>query len=181
VTVKNPKCLAIDVDIARASGGEDAIYPISKRCRDFLKEVRTLGHSMIVTDNIDDEWGTKKHPSAFARQWYDEMRQRGKIRRHRGNTQDDDLREAVLQVIPEDAIETVLKDMRWIEAALLTDKLITSNDNKMRGHMKRAAQNIEKIQDIAWVNPTKPDERCLEWLRQGCPAEKARLLGYRDD
>lgn len=37
--VKASKHLVIDASVARSSGGENAMYPTSKNCRDFLKAV----------------------------------------------------------------------------------------------------------------------------------------------
>ena len=176
MTVKNPKCLAIDADVARASGGKDAIYPKPKLCRDFLNEVYKLGHSMIVTDDIYEEW--RNHRSDHARIWYRQMVQRGKINRHRGNTHNDTLREKIARVVEKNAIKSVLKDMRWIEAALLVDKIVASSDERMRGHLSNAAQKISELTVIVWVNPSDANENCIFWLRQSAPPESFRQLGY---
>lgn len=47
--------LVIDVSIAYASGGEEATFPTSKNCRDFLIAVRALGHRAVMTFAITAE------------------------------------------------------------------------------------------------------------------------------
>ena len=46
---KVSKRLVIDASVARAAGGEDATYPISVSCRDFLKAVLDLSHRVVMT------------------------------------------------------------------------------------------------------------------------------------
>ena len=64
---KQSKYLVIDASIARSCGGEDAKHPTSKNCRDFLKAVLKICHSMVMTDELQAEWN--KHESTFARKW----------------------------------------------------------------------------------------------------------------
>ena len=148
-------------------------------CRDFLKETYKLDHNMIVTNDIREEW--KKHQSPYARKWYRNMVQRGRIKRHRGNIHNDDLRDKVRQLVTDDAVESVLKDIHLVEAALLVDKLIASSDDRMRRHLVRLATKIDELKIIVWVNPSNEAETCIIWLRQGAPAEESRQLGYEDE
>jgi hypothetical protein len=41
-----------------------------------------------------------------------------------------------------------------------------------------AAQEIVKLQQLLWVNPSKPEETPIEWLQNGTPADPERMLGY---
>jgi hypothetical protein len=174
--VKNPKCLVIDASVVRAAGGIDAIDPIPVRCRDFLKEVLSLGHTVIVTDDIEIEW--QKHQSEFARDWYFRMRKRGQINRRRGVTRDDDLRELIFAVIDPQARANVEKDMRLLEAARLADKRVASKDDTMRGHFQRAAYKVDELKLIIWINPVEEADGCVLWLREGALEEIHRTLGY---
>jgi hypothetical protein len=76
------------------------------------------------------------------------------------------------------AVENVRKDMRLIEAAILADRTVSSQDEKIRGHFRRATMHIEELRTIIWVNPTLESERCIVWLREGCPADMHRNLAY---
>ena len=53
MTVKNPKCLVVDTNIAQSAGGHNALDPIPILCRDFLEEIRKTGHSIIMTMDIN--------------------------------------------------------------------------------------------------------------------------------
>jgi hypothetical protein len=68
---KVSKRLVIDASVARAAGGEDATYPISVYCRDFLEAVLDLSHRVVMTPDIRDEWN--KHQSRYACIWRRQM------------------------------------------------------------------------------------------------------------
>ncbi len=48
----------------------------------------------------------------------------------------------------------MLKDLRLIEAAIATDKIVISlDDNTARKFFIRAASQVDKLKNIVWVNP----------------------------
>ncbi len=175
MAVKNPKCLVIDTSVVQAAGGEHAVLPEPKLCRDFLNEILKLGHRIMTTDDLLDEW--KKH-DLLTRTWYVKMSLRGQVEYKPGDTQNVDLREAVLRVVESNAIENVRKDMYLVEAAMLADRTVGSRDERIRGHFHRAASQVEELETIIWVNPTIESEGCIIWLRESCPADEHRQLGY---
>jgi hypothetical protein len=183
VAIKNPRTLVVDADIAQATGGKDAIHPIPVRCREFLREIYHLGHKVIFTDEILAEW--KNHQSEFAADWFLEMTASGKIVRVKGQTRDDDLREAIFEAIHENARNVVAKDLHLVEAAKLAHEIVASKDNRTRNHLKIAAIHVEAIKTIIWVNPKPPeadnekDEMCIIWLREGALYEEERSLAYK--
>ncbi|MBZ0280468.1 MAG: hypothetical protein K8L97_06980 [Anaerolineae bacterium] len=185
MTVKNPKCLVIDTSVMLAAGGENAFHPVPVMCRNFLQEVMKSGHSIIMTDELLIEWNryhlTTKSFIPKSPAWYATMERKGKVRRISGKTERQELREAIFQAIEKQAIEAVRKDMRLIEAALLADEIVASKDDKMRGHFRRAAVQVEKLQAIVWVNPTTQEENCIIWLREGALTDAERTLGYKQD
>lgn len=69
--------IVVDASIARASGGEDAVFPQSKHCRDFLRDMLEICHKIVMTEKIYEEW--KKHESNFAKRWRIGMIARGKL------------------------------------------------------------------------------------------------------
>lgn len=176
MAVKNPKCLVIDTSITKAAGGANALDPKSKKCRELLEELPKLRHSVIVTDDIDEQWND--HPSAKFKQWRSIMTQKGLIDRRRGDVKNEELREQIAQAVEPNAIAKVMDDMLLIEAALLVDKTICSDDDNMRGHLRRAARQVIELHPIVWVNPTDEVEQCILWLRQSAPDEPHRQLGY---
>ncbi|MEO1288584.1 MAG: hypothetical protein AAFV93_12515 [Chloroflexota bacterium] len=83
----------------------------------------------------------------------------------------------ILSVLPKDVHKAVTKDFRLIEGALQADEIVSSLDEKMRGHFKRASIKVDEIASIVWVNPANQDEECIIWLRQSAPADDFRKLG----
>ena len=69
--------LVIDTSIAHASGGEDAVYPTSKRCRDCLLDVASYAHRIVMTEAIKVEWD--RHQSHFALRWRTAMQRQGRV------------------------------------------------------------------------------------------------------
>jgi len=69
------------------------------------------------------------------------------------------------------------KDRRLIEAALMTEKRVTSLDDHVRKHLQDHLTRLPDIRSICWVNPCRPEEDAVTWLGAGAPAERIRLLG----
>lgn len=175
MAVKNPKILVVDTDVFSAASGKNATDPTPIQCRDFLQEILKTGHFVLVTDAVYAEW--QRHSSPFADNSFTTMRQRGKVKRVRGEIVDHDLRDKIFAVIQKHMIPIVTKDMHLIESARMADEIIASRDN-VRQHFHAAAIHIEELQSIVWVNPTVEAEDCIVWLRQSAPADDFRKLSY---
>ena len=172
---RDSKQLVIDTDVAQASGDEDATDPRAINCRDFLKEVRSQNHWVVMTREISDEW--KRHQSRFALEWRVSMDARRRIDRI-DPPEDKELRDKVTNTASdEDEIEAIEKDFHLLQAALGTDQTIISLDETVRGLFKRASQQIGAIRGIIWVNPDRTvEEQPIAWLQNGAPAEMHRRL-----
>lgn len=171
------KRLVIDASIARAAGGENATHPTSTQCTDFLRAVLRICHHFVMTEEIRAEWN--KHQSAFAREWRVSMIARKKMFVAR-DVENPALRQQVdqLSVSARDC-EAMFKDLCLIEAALATDRIVISLDETVRALFIAATNDLEEMKVVLWVNPTNPDEMCLEWLENSAPSEPHRCLGYR--
>ena len=169
------KRLVIDTDVAQASGSEEATHPRAKHCRDFLQEVLSLGHSVVMTPEISDEW--KRHRSGFARRWRVSMDARKKVYRVNAPI-DGGLRNKIEKTaINQNEIEDIQKDFHLLEAAWATDQTIISLAEIIRQLFARASQRVGEIRDIVWVNPErKEEEEPLVWLRNGAPPDDHRKL-----
>jgi superfamily I DNA and RNA helicase len=72
----------------------------------------------------------------------------------------------------------IVKDICLLEAALATDKIVISlDDNTARKFFSQAAQQIQDIEEVIWVNPDCEDEQPIIWLEQSAPYEAKRTLG----
>ena len=169
------KRLVIDTDVAQASGSEEAIHPRAKHCRDFLQEVLSLGHSVVLTPEISNEW--KRHRSSFARRWRVSMDARKKVYRVNAPA-DEELYDKIKQTGTNlEESEDMQKDLHLLDAALATDQNIVSLDETIRGYFAQAAQRVGEIRDIVWVNPERTEEEePLVWLQNGAPPEDHRKL-----
>ena len=64
-----------------------------------------------------------------------------------------------------------------LEAAIATDGIVISLDEKAREPFKKAAKTIKELRMIMWANPDKPEEEVLIWLADGVAIETKRQLG----
>ena len=171
----NSKRLVIDTDVAQAAGSEEATHPRAKHCRDFLQEVLLLGHSVVMTPEISNEW--KRHRSSFARRWRVSMDARKKVHRVDAPA-NEELRDKIEKTaVHENEIEVMQKDFHLLEAAWATDQTIISLEEIIRQLFARASQHVGEIRDIVWVNPERTaDEEPLVWLQNGAQPEDHRKL-----
>ena len=172
---RDSKRLVIDTDVAQASGDEDATDPRAINCRDFLKEVRSQDHRVVMTREISDEW--KRHQSRFALEWRVSMDARRKIDRINPPEYADIQAKVTNTASEEDKIEVMEKDFHLLQAALATDQTIISLDETIRELFKRASQSVGEIRDIIWINPDRTaEEHPIAWLQNGAPREPHRQL-----
>ncbi len=168
------KRLVIDADVARSAGDETATDPRSINCREFLIQVRTQQHQLVITETISEEW--KRHQSRFARRWRLSMEARR--RTVSINPPEDQQLRSKIEVTSSNAneIETMEKDYHLLEAALSTDNSIISCDDSVRILYAQASKQVGEIRKIIWVNPDKTEEEPIVWLENGAPPENHRLL-----
>lgn len=75
-------------------------------------------------------------------------------------------------------LEAMLKDIHLIEAALKTDWIVISGDEKVRKFFASASsKSVSEIKNVVWVNPCDSKEGSIEWLKKGAKIEKERMIG----
>ena len=171
---RDSKRLVIDADVVQASGGEDATDPRAIHCRDFLKEVMSQNHRVVMTRKISDEW--KRHRSRFAYEWRVSMDARRKIDRINPPENEELQTKITTTTNNADEIEVMGKDFHLLQAALATDQTVISLDETVRGLFAHASQQVGEIRHIIWVNPDRAEERLILWLQNGAPPEPHRQL-----
>ena len=169
---QRPRQLVIDADIVNSAS--EAKYPISSTCRRFLDTVLDVGHHVVMTKAIREEW--HRHMSRYSKRWRRRMWARKRVVKIIGE-RDETLRGRIDASVSQDQQAMVAKDVHLVEAALATDRLITSQDERVRSVLRTASNNVGELKRIVWVNPTRGDETPIDWLRDGAKAEEHRLLG----
>src|ERR1700742_1873333 len=148
---KIPKRLVIVSSVARSSGDENALFPTSKRCRDFLLATRDICRQAVMTAAMVEEWN--QHQSRFARAWRVSMVARRKL--HIIDVpSDDQLRENTSRAAARTRNrEAMLKDTHLLEAAIATDQIVVSLDETVRTLFVEVANKIGEIKRVCWANP----------------------------
>jgi hypothetical protein len=176
---KDSKLLVIDTSVARSAGGEDAVHPEAKDCRDFLLEVLAICHKIIVNSEMKEE--LTKHESNFFRKWRVRMVAKRKFIYVDDDTQDfPNVRERIDNLAETyEGREAMSKDCFLLELALAHDKIVVSKDEKVRNLFRIISAHIPEIKEVNWINPIKPAETPIEWLKQGANLDYERSLGYK--
>jgi hypothetical protein len=175
---KNSKRLVIDTSIARSAGGENAVHPQAKDCRDFLLAVLSICHKIVVNPEMKEEWN--KHESKFFRIWRVQMvAKRNFIYVNKEDKTFLDIK-AQIETLAKtyENREAMEKDYFLLELALAHDKIVVSNDEKVRNLFREISAQVTEIREVNWINPIKPEETPIEWLTQGANIEYKRSLGY---
>ncbi len=166
--------LVIDADVVHSAGETE--HPISSGCRRFLETVLDAGHQIVMTDAIMTEW--RNHLSRYSRRWRKQMYGRRRVYQiEKEKERDNNLRKRIDRAVHKNQKAIVAKDAHLIEAAIATDRLVTSRDESVRGVFKGASDQVSDLKQIVWVNPTRDEETPVEWLQNGARAEAHRMLG----
>ena len=161
-----PAGLEFVVDVSVMCDAGQSESDRQKACREVLGAIRR-GHRIAWSDQLEDEWRRQRVQPQFARQWLVEMERRQRVRR-------------VGQVEPAAASAAVgtladgherkgpmAKDLHLVEAALMADRVVISNDNRARGHFRWLLAQVQGAWGVAWANPTEPADACLSCLNSG--------------
>jgi hypothetical protein len=120
---------------------------------------------MVMTAALAAEWD--RHQSLYAMRWRAEMRSRKKII-DIAVVQNEEVRRQV------PASRAIQKDLHLIEAALSTDKIVVSLDDRAQ-----AALCVEATKEVTWVNAVAEGGHAIYWLRDGAPSKNEWKLGYQ--
>ena len=169
---RHSRQLVIDASVAGSAGGSE--HPVSSACRVFLEVVSEVGHRIVMTDPIRAEWQCR--PSIFSAVWLGQMTRRKMVVEIIGE-RTEALRERVYASLLPDQKAAVAKDLHLIEAAISTERLVTSQDERARRAFAQASEGVSELKQIVWVNPTRTGESPIDWLRNGAQDEQHRRLG----
>ena len=143
--------LVIDASVASAAGL--TMKPASRRCRELLQAVLRICHRLAMSPSLRQEWN--RHQSLFAARWLANMRSRGKV---------EDIAALQNEQLRAEAPGTASaqKDLHPIEAALATDKIVISLDERARAELA-----VEAAAEVMWVSPVDEGGHVIYWLKNG--------------
>jgi hypothetical protein len=155
--------LVIDASVALAAGL--TMKPDSRRCREFLLAVLRISHRAAMSVRLRAEW--KRHQSLFAARWLADMTSRGKV---------EEVVDAPNERLRAEAPATISaqKDLHLVEAALVTDKIVISLDDRARTELA-----VQAAADVMWVHPVGEGGHVIYWLRNGAAPVREWMLGRR--
>ena len=84
------------------------------------------------------------------------------------------INESVMAV---DKTNALLKDIHLIEAALRSDSIIISCDQRMQKLINEAAQTTTAIRSICWSDPCQELDEAVNWVASGASIETTRRFG----
>ena len=90
---------------------------------------------------------------------------------------DENLRRRIAATVAATQNSDAAKDAHLLEAAIATDRSVTSRDDHARSLFREVSVSVQELRPIVWVNPTRCDESPIRWLSDGAQAESQRMLG----
>lgn len=169
------KTLVIDASVAQAAGARADAGGSSRACRHFLQAVLEICHRVVLTSEIAREW--RDHRSRFFRTWQLQMYARKKVDsvlEAEGVELDRQLERCGAE--PKD-LDAMQKDLHLIRAALASDRIVVSRDERVRRLFSALAATVPSLRRVVWVNPDRPEEEAVAWLEAGAGREARRKLG----
>jgi hypothetical protein len=153
--------LVIDASVASAAG--QTLQPASRRCREFLRTVLRICHRTTMTPRLREEW--RRHQSLFAKAWLAEMRSRAKAE-DVADVRNEEMRDQA------PGTPSAQKDLHLIEAALNSDRIVISLDDRARAEL-----SVPAAAEVMWVNPVSEGGHAIYWLNKGAAPVKEWMLG----
>jgi hypothetical protein len=111
------------------------------------------------------ERGWNRHQSLFAARWLADMQSRGKVE-DIAYVRNDELRAEAPGTV------SAQKDLHLVEAALVTDRIVISLDDRARTEL-----SVPAAAEVMWVHPVDEGGHVIYWLRSGAAPVKEWKLG----
>ena len=174
------KLLVVDASVMRAAGGEGATDPAPANARDTLKAILSVCHK--VCDSADLREERKRQQSRFAKLWFTQMHARRKVVICKPPSCAEILADIrSFPSITQGDIAAVEKDIHLIAAALISDRIVLSWDNRVAVAIRkvcvdRATLTSKVVGDVLWIDPIVDKGALHAWLSETGPARPSWQL-----
>ena len=168
MATRTSRRLVIDASLASAAG--QSLHPQSRRSRDFLSAVLQICHRAVMTPELIDEWD--RNESQFSATWRAEMRSKQKVVDLQGKGNPEIRAQLDAQAFSRSLRRSAEKDLHLIEAAVRTDNIVVSLDDRARELLR-----LEATAKITWVNAVTEGGNAIYWLKRGAKPLKKWQLG----
>ncbi|HEB71342.1 MAG TPA: hypothetical protein ENI77_01830 [Nitrospirae bacterium] len=174
---RNSKLLVIDATVFQAAGGKKGSNQTSSFCSRFLMEVYVICHRAVLTSECNKEWND--HYSHYSIKWKSKMMGARKVDlRHDEEVMNSELRDTIEKHASSESKRiAMLKDAHLIEAALNSDKIVISLDDKAKNNFSEIAGKFRELKSIVWINPVQEKDKAIQWLEEGAKPYKTWQLG----
>jgi hypothetical protein len=175
------KNFVVDACIMKAAGQTAGT---SSNCRKFLSLILDNEHKVVITEEIKKEW--ENHQSSFSSEWRIAMTRKNLTFRPENSKLSEhiDLKNQIDNTLKTDIkfkdskyYEDVNKDFHLVQAALVSDKLVSSLDDKMKKILTKICDEHTVLKTISWLNPDKQCETTTDWFINGCKTTPDFLIG----
>jgi hypothetical protein len=140
-----------------------------------LDSIYTICHRVAITEPILTEW--QRHRSRFANRWLNQMFGRKKVVRLE-NPEEAGLEQSVA-TLPSPQRECAFKDIHLVAAAMSSDRIIVSCDERAREVFSSLVEPAS-LRQVSWANPERDTAAVLGWLARDAPPEAGFLLIVTD-
>ncbi|MGE1234049.1 hypothetical protein ACQJ0G_01300 [Bacillus altitudinis] len=175
-------CLIIDTSVVTSASDkkhDDEIESLDKKespkkCSDFLNKFLQTENKLGLTQDLKTEW--LNHQSYYTLKVLSKTKEERRIIKIKDYEDVEGVRQKVNNIKDKQRIGAILKDIHLLEAAILTDKLIISLDNKARSNFSHFYNCISNLPNVCWINPCDSQENALSWLDSKDKYSKERFL-----
>ena len=126
--------------------------------------------------SLEGEYRKHAKGKAFQR-WRKQMANKRKLIRVAANRMSEIRNRLINACHDDDIARIVAKDSHLVSAAIEHGAIILSRDDQCRNHLRSICQDIEGLDRILWVNPSREEEDVVPWMNRGAPDENQRRLG----
>lgn len=144
-----------------------------------LEAVLRVCHHVVMSPQLNEEWGRHAFRSRYASKWYNRMHGKKKVDRCEAPDESLGMELARRGRGPRQRL-VMEKDAHLIDAAIEGDGIVLSCDEEARQAFAAVAMGSSRASRVLWANPSHSDENVVAWIEAGAPDEARRRLGnYR--